>query len=152
MNMKNSFDFAAFIYCDYRALSAGNRQQILKNIYQALVMGGKLLLDVFSMKKYEAFEERNTWDNYPGGGFWSANEHLAIERLKKYPDHVTLEQTLVIEKQAVTNYNIWNCYFTVERLKKEVEDAGFKMIEVFGDVTGASYTADSPAIAILLEK
>ncbi|MEY8352115.1 methyltransferase domain-containing protein [Lachnospiraceae bacterium 54-53] len=152
MEYTDEFDLATFIYCDYGALSTENRAVILQKIYHGLKSGGKLLLDVFSMVKYNEFEELQTWEIHEDGGFWSAEKYLSLSGQYKYSDHVTLEQTAVITDNEIREYCIWNCYFTLETLMKEVRDAGFKRFEAFSDVKGNPYVKDSPTIAILLEK
>lgn len=152
MDYNDAFDIAVFIYCDYGALSAENRSVILHKIYHSLKSGGKLLLDVFSMEKYNAFRELKTWEVFEDGGFWSPEKYLSLNGQYKYSGNVTLEQTSIITDNGIREYCIWNCCFTPETLIKEVHEAGFRKFEVFGDVTGKSYTEDSPTIAILLEK
>ncbi len=151
-NYDNVFDLTTFIYCDYGALSAENRAMILRKIYHGLKHGGKLLLDVFSMMKYNEFEELKTWKVHEDGGFWSAEKYLSLNAQYKYSDNVTLEQIAVITDNRIREYCIWNCYYTPETLTEEVYEAGFKKLDVFSDVTGKPYRKDSLTIAILLEK
>jgi ubiquinone/menaquinone biosynthesis C-methylase UbiE len=152
MDYNDAFDLATFIYCDYGALSTESRAVILRKIYHSLKNGGKLLLDVFSMVKYNGFQELKTWEVHETGGFWSQEKYLSLNGQYKYSDNVTLEQTAVMTEKGIREYCIWNCYFTVESLIKEINEAGFKRFEVFSDVTGKPYVEGSPTIAILLEK
>lgn len=152
MNYSNMFDLATFIYCDYGALSTENRAIILRKIYQSLKIGGKLVLDVFSMVKYKDFEEMKTWNVHENGGFWSAEKYLSLKAQHKYSGNVTLEQTAVITNSGIREYCIWNCCFTLETLLKEASEAGFQKYEVFSDVTGKPYEENSPTMAVVLEK
>lgn len=152
MEYHNLYDLVTLIYCDYGALSAENRKILLQKIYYSLKDGGRLLLDVFSMVQYTVFEENKTWKVYEYGGFWSPKKHLSMNARYKYENHITLEQTIVVTSQDVKEYCIWNCCFTLERLVKEMSDAGFQVVQVFGDVAGRAYEEESPTIAILLEK
>ncbi len=152
MDYHNMFDFATFIYCDYGALSNERRAVILQKIYCSLKTPGALLLDVFSMVKYNEFQELKTWEVCETGGFWSKEKYLALNEQYKYSNNVTLEQTAVITDTGISKYCIWNCYFTPETIIKEVQAAGFKKIEIFSDVMGNPYVKDSPTIAILLKK
>lgn len=152
MDYENRFDLAAFIYCDYGALSIENRAIILKKLYQSLKPGGKLLLDVFSMVKYHEFQDLRIWNVHKEGGFWRAGKYLELQEQYHYSDHVTLEQTTIVTENDHTIYYIWNCYFTEEALVKEAKAAGFEQYEIFSDVTGKPYDNDSLTIAILLQK
>lgn len=49
-------------------------------------------------------------------------------------------------------YNVWTTYFTKDLLIKEMAEAGFKVVEVFGDLLGQEYSEKSETIAILVEK
>lgn len=152
MDLNKVYDFSTMIYCDYGALSTTDRQILLKKIHYHLKPGGKLLLDVFSMAKYNGFQESQTWEICSNGGFWREEEYLALNGCYKYSENVTLEQISIISDKETTVYYLWNTYFTKETLIKEANEAGFKVCEVFGDVAGSSYHEDSFTIAILLEK
>ena len=55
MELPQSFDFAVMIYCDYGALSADGRKNIMDRVYRQLKPGGCFVLDVFSMAAYHHF-------------------------------------------------------------------------------------------------
>ena len=152
MDLEERFDFATMIYCDYGALSTKDRQVILSKIYHHLKPGGKLLLDVFSMTKFYRFQEKQTWEVCHTGGFWRADEYIALNGFYKYLDNVTLEQSSIISKQEISTYYLWNTYFTKEFLASEVQNSGFKVCKIFSNVAGDVYRAESDTIAILLEK
>lgn len=152
MDFYSAFDLATFIYCDYGALSTANRALILQKIYQALKPGGRLLLDVFSLAKFQAFAEARTWEHFPLGGFWRAEPYLEIKNCVKYPEHVTLEQYVIVTDTRSDAFYIWNTYFTPDKLEKETTAAGFRTIALYGDVSGSTYSAASPTLALLVEK
>lgn len=152
MNLEREFDFAVMIYCDYGALSASDRQIIMRNAYQHLKSGGKFLLDVFGMAKYNAFVESQTWKICDNNGFWREGGYLELNGSYKYAGHVTLEQTSVVSDEEIKTYYIWNTCFTREALIAESKEAGFQVCGVFGDVAGSPYDKDGCTIAILLEK
>lgn len=152
MDLENNFDFATMIYCDYGALSKSDRQIIMRNVYQYLKSGGKFLLDVFGIAKYNAFTEGQTWKICNSNGFWREGSYLEMNGLYKYGDYVTLEQTTIISDNEINTYYIWNTCFSKEALIAEVEEAGFKVCDIFGDMAGSPYNKDSFTIAILVEK
>lgn len=152
MDLNKNFDFCTMIYCDYGALSTDERQIILKKIYDHLKPGGKLLLDVFSMKKFCGFQEQQIWETCPNGGFWRADEHMVLSGFYKYSDNVTLDLISIVSKEEIIPYYLWNTYFSKETLIQETESIGFKMCGLFSDVAGAPYRSESDTIAILLEK
>lgn len=151
MTIQDSFDLAVMIYCDYGALSAENRKRLMKNAFERLRSGGKFLLDVCSLKQYDAFEECRTWEVLDGG-FWSAERHYCLRNDMKYRENTTLSQYVVATRDETRVYHVWNHCFSKSDLIFEAEMAGFQTIQVFGDVTGTPYTEDTMTIAILLEK
>ncbi len=152
MDLGKRFDFITMIYCDYGALSTKDRQILLSKMYLHLKPGGKLLLDVFSMKKFNEFKEAQTWDVCLQDGFWRADEYVAINGCYKYPGNVTLSLISIISKDGITPYYLWDTYYSKEDLIQEISCAGFKVCGVFGDVAGSSFHEESETIAILLEK
>ncbi|MEG2185099.1 MAG: methyltransferase domain-containing protein [Cloacibacillus sp.] len=150
--LDKSFDFAAMIYCDYGALSRDNRQLLMQKIYEHLKPGGKFLFDVFSMQKYAAFSEGQTWERFPYGGFWTEKPHTVLNGNYCYCDNVTLEQIAVLTQSEASVYYLWTTYFTRKSLIEEALAAGFKLYGVFSDVAGAAYFEESQTIAVLLEK
>lgn len=152
LDLNKSFDFATMIYCDYGALSTEDRKTILRTVYNHLRPGGRFLLDVFSTTQYDQFEERQAWEHYENGGFWSKDPHFAFHGCYKYPEHATLEHTAVVSQNANRNYYLWNTYFTKEALVKEAAAIGFQVCGLYGNVAGEIYREDSSTIGILLEK
>ena len=146
-------DRCTIIYHDYGVLSPDNRKRLMKNVHRHLRPGGLFLFDVFSMKGYSDFRERQEWENCPDGGFWRAEEYVALNGFYKYPGCVTLDQVTVISHDMVTSYYLWNTYFTKENILREAAEGGFKLRGVFGDVAGAPYSEGrSTTLAVLLER
>lgn len=150
--LAQSFDFAAMIYCDYGALSQSNRRLLLQKIYEHLKPSGKFLLDVFSMQKYVAFAEGQTWERNPHGGFWTKKPHIVLNGNERYGHNVTLEQIAVLTQSEVAVYHLWTTYFTQESLIEEALVAGFRLRGAFSDVAGTAISEKSQTIAMLFEK
>lgn len=149
MNYMEEFDLATFIYCDYGVLSDKNRNVILEKIYKSLKPGGRLLLDVFSMKKYKEFQEIKTWEINENGGFWSKEKYIELIGNYKFSKDSTLEQIVIVKDEEIRNYYLWSHYFTEEKLIEEAEKIGFKVVDIFSDVAGKSYSKESETLAIL---
>lgn len=152
MDLDMNFDMSNMIYCDYGALSTEDRRSLRNYVYQHLNAGGRFLFDAFSMEFYHQFKEGTSWELCPEGGFWSGDEYILFQGNYKYEGYVTLEQRILMTDDKITPYYLWNTCFTKESLIQEVEETGFKVIEVFGDVAGDEYHKDNTTMAILLEK
>nr|WP_246600019.1 class I SAM-dependent methyltransferase [Gordonibacter massiliensis (ex Traore et al. 2017)] len=151
LDLDGAFDVAVMIYCDFGALSTDERRVVLQRVRDRLRPGGALVLDVFSRRKLEAFEERTVWEDHPAGGFWNAGPHFEVQRCCRFADAVSLEQIAVIAEGA-TSYHLWNTYFTPEMLSEELEEAGFAVAELVGDAAGAPLDETSPTIAVVARK
>lgn len=147
------YDVALLIYCDYGALSDTERLQILKNAYVALKPGGKMIFDVFTPNQYTAQSEKRAFAMYDKGGFYKDSPHLCLYSHLIYGETVRLDQYLLLDSEdRLDVINVWDTYFTLEALKKEVESAQFKMVGYFASVAGKTYFDASETLCALLEK
>lgn len=150
---KESFDLITLIYCDYGALSYSNRVILLKKVYDAMKVGGKFILDVFTPKNYEGKCEGNTWYLNEGEGFWSPKTHLCIQSHYIYEGDIRLNQYTIINEDGEANvYRVWDHYYTKNTITEELKKAGFSNIEIFSDVRGNFYDEESKTMCIVVEK
>jgi len=146
------FDVITLIYCDYAVLSMTERLILLKKVYQALRPGGKFIFDVFTPRLRK--KESRSWHYYEQGGFWSEKPHLCLESVYQYDDEdkTELTQYIVITEETVKCYNIWDHFFTKEKLLAELEPAGFKAIEFYGDAAGKDFSETGETICCVCTK
>ncbi|EDS72782.1 hypothetical protein ANASTE_00492 [Anaerofustis stercorihominis DSM 17244] len=129
-----------------------DREVILTKARKALKQGGLLILDGFTMKFIDDFEEKEIIE-YNKYGFWSEKEHACIQRNHIYQDTLnTLEQYLVITEEDIECYNIWNQVFTKESIVSEIKNAGFENIDLYDDVAGKSYSGKDKTICVVAGK
>ncbi len=152
LHLDETFDLVTMIYCDYGALSTEERNVLMQTVYKHLKPGGVFLLDAFSLASYETFTESQTWEQRESGGFWSPKPYFALHGAYRYPNRVTLRQSCIITDCGMTNYYLWDTYFSAELLAKEAADAGFQLCGQYGDVAGAAYNESSPTLAVVLKK
>ena len=150
---KNRFDLVTMIMCDYCALSPKQRKVILSKFYSLLKPDGSVLLDVYSLKSYNQREESATYELNQLNGFWSPEDYYCFVNTFKYEkEKVTLDKyTIIEESQTRTVYN-WLQYFSRDSLRKEFEDNGFKVEEIYSDVAGKPFSSNSTEIAIVAKK
>lgn len=146
------FDVVTLIYCDYGALSITERRILLKKVYQALRPNGKFIFDVFTPRMRK--KESRSWHYYEKGGFWSEKPHICLESVYQYDDedNTELRQFIVITEETVKCYNIWDHFFTKEKLLSEVQPAGFKAFEFYGDVAGMEFSDIGETICVVCTK
>ncbi len=152
LDVKEQFDVATLIYCDYGVLSDQDRRTLLDNIYRALKSNGKLLLDVFTPKQHQGKPESKNW-RYQQGGFWKEGPHVCLEQFYRYDENSTvLSQTIVMTENSVDCYNVWDRVFDAAALTAELEAGGFKKIHLYSDAAGAQYHSDSTVLCAVAEK
>lgn len=149
LDLGQRFDVAIMIYCDYGALSGADRRTLLARARAHLRPGGLLVLDVFSRRALDAFEEGRIWEDHPHGGFWRPGPHLEVQRRLKYGDAATLEQIVIADRDGATAYHLWNTYFTPEMLGAELAAAGFDTLAFTGDAAGSPVFDDDPTLAVI---
>ena len=148
----NQFDVVTLIYCDYAVLPVADRLLLLSRVYQALKPGGKFIVDVFtpSMRKSES----HTWQYCEEGGFWCEKPHICLESVYQYDDEdaTELRQCVVLSDEAINCYNIWDHFFTKQKLSAEIQTAGFNSSEFFDDVAGKEFSDKGPTICGVFTK
>lgn len=149
---KDVFDVVTLIYCDFGVLRPSDRKILLKKIHGALKENGLFIFDVCSVKQYESWNEKTDW-SYSGGGFWSAEPYACLYAFYRYDECRTYnQQYVIIQKNDVRCFNIWNHAFTPDELMCDMAEAGFQDTRLFDNVAGDAYTGQSPAICVVTRK
>lgn len=152
INYKEEFDVVILIYCDLGVLPPKSREMLLKKIYQALKVGGILILDVFHEPYLNSFQEKQSV-NYEKSGFWSPDPYVVIQRNLYYKETAnTLEQYLIVTENKCECYNIWNQIYSKGILFNEIREGGFKNIEFFDNIRGTEFTGQETTISIVAQK
>ena len=137
LDYAEQFDIVTLIYCDYAVLSREDRRLLVDKVLAALKPGGRFVIDVFTqvMRKPEG----RVWRHSEGGGFFSGEPHICLESVWQYEEDVELRQSIVLTRNEVKCYNVWDEFFTCEKLTKEIMSSGFGEFEIYGDIAGAAY-------------
>jgi SAM-dependent methyltransferase len=146
------FDIVTLIYCDYAALPIDERRVLARKIRQALKPGGKFIFDVFTPVRRAA--ERRSWQYLENGGFFSAESHIHLEAVYQYndSDKTELRQNIIITREQVYCYNIWDHYFDKTTLIAELQNFGFAIFEIFGDVAGKVFSDTGESMCVVITK
>lgn len=146
------FDVITLIYCDYAPLSITDRLILLRKVYQALKPNGKFIYDVFTplMRK----EENHSWYYSEESGFWNQKPHFCLNSVYQYDDedNTELRQSIVLTEDTINCYNIWDHYFTKEKLISEIQPIGFNTLEFYGDIAGQEFSDTGETICGVFTK
>jgi 2-polyprenyl-3-methyl-5-hydroxy-6-metoxy-1,4-benzoquinol methylase len=147
------FDLITMIMCDFCALSPEQRKVILSKFSSILKPGGSVLLDVYSLDRFNQKEESATYELNQLNGFWSPDDYYCFVNTFKYEkEKVTLEKyTIIEESQTRVVYN-WLQHFSKESLGKEFENSGFEVEEFYSNVAGGAFAPSSSEFALVARK
>ena len=150
LNDENSYDAAFLIYGDFCPLSPKQRATLLKNIHRALKPGGHFVLDVSTRAHRQKHGNRNVW-YATENGFWKPGPHLVLEEGFDYPEQsIWLDQYTVIEAdEKLTVYRNWFEDYTPETITDELEQGGFAVESLWGDLTGEPNTPTGEWIGLV---
>ena len=149
----NSFDLITMIMCDFCALSPQQRNNMLSKFNSLLNPDGSVLLDVYSLNSFNQKEESATYELNQLNGFWSPDDYYCFVNSFKYDkEKVTLDKYTIIEESRKRIVYNWLQYFSRDSLRKEFEENGFKVVELYSDVAGKTFASESTEIAIVAKK
>ncbi len=143
------FEAALLIYGDLCPLAPEKRRRLLTNVRRALVPGGRFVLDVTTPMLRQRAGLKNGW--YAAqGGFWKPGPHLVLEQGYAYEQDVYLDQYIVIEAEGkISVYRNWFQDYTAPRIRAELEENGFSVQSLWGDLTGSVYESSSDWIGVI---
>jgi len=152
-NTKSRFDLITMIMCDFCAISPEQRKRMLSKFYNYLKPDGSVLLDVYSLNAFKIKEESASYELNHLNNFWSSEDYYCFVNIFKYDkEKVTLDKYTIIEESQKRIVFNWYQYFSPETLRKEFEENGFSIKEVYSDVAGTPYNPESTEFAVVAEK
>jgi antirestriction protein ArdC len=103
-------------------------------------------VDVCSLRQYGDRPEGASW-SFHESGFWSAEPHACLSSFLRYDEARTYaERYVIVEKENIRCFNIWNRWFTTDELLADLQNAGFKGADFFDTVAGDPLTEGSETI------
>jgi len=145
----NRFHLIMMIKCDFCALSPSQRKSILKKFRKLLEPSGRLLIDVYSLAAFNNRKEETRFGQNLDNGFWSANDYFCFMKTYKYEKgKVILEKYTIIEHNHETEIYNWLQCFSETSIRRELEEEGFRIEELFANVAGAKFEPHNEEFAI----
>lgn len=148
-----AFDLVIMIMCDFCALSPEQRRTMLGKFREWLKPGGSVLLDVYSLRSFDQKEESLSYEFNHMDRFWSPEDYYCFINSFKYDEaKVSLDKYTIIERDRTRVVYNWLQYFSVESLKREFEENGLIIKDVFSDVAGEAYDPGAPEFAVIAKR
>lgn len=135
-------DIISLIYGDLCALSAQKRHLLYNKIKGALKPGGCFVCDVFSIGQYEQRQPAAIFSKDLMDGFWAADDYFGFCNTCLYEaEKLVLDHYLIVEATRKFEIFNWLQYFDIETIAAELEQAGFKSIDMVDALTGKPWVA-----------
>jgi len=146
IDYEKQFDLITLIYCDYAVLPLHDRRALVSRVRRALKQNGKFIVDVFTPKMRSS--EGWNWYYSENGGLYSNSPHLCLGSVYQYDDEdkTELRQSIIMTKDSIDCYNVWDHFFSKDDLIRELGDFGFDEYMIYGDIAGAEYTDESETV------
>ncbi len=143
------FDLILMIMCDFCALGPSQRRLLLDKFSRILKPGGSVLLDAYSLKAFDMWEEQAIYGANLLNGFWSPDKYYGFLNTFKYEkEKLVLDKYTIIEPERTrTVYNWFQC-FSRETLEKEFEECGFAVEGFYSDVAGSPFNPENKEFAV----
>lgn len=144
------FNLVMMIMCDFCALSPEQRKVLLHKFCLMLADGGRILLDVYSPRMFDAREENATYALNLLDGFWAPDDYFGFLNTFKYDDErVILDKYTIVERNRTRSVFNWLQCFTPSEIENEFAECGLQIIERWGDVAGSPYDPEKSEFAIV---
>lgn len=145
-------DLITLIYCDLCPLSPQQRRVLFDKFRRHLKPGGSVVLDVCSVALFESKKEQAVCEPNLLGGFFSANDYFGFLNTFKYDsDRVLLDKYTIVEPDGIRLFYNWLQHYSVDEITAELAENGFAVQEVYSNVAGDPYDADSPVLAVVAQ-
>jgi SAM-dependent methyltransferase len=132
------YEAALLIYGDFCPLPPEGRALLLQNVRRALKPGGHFVLDVSTREHRKWHGLRSGWYAV-ASGFWKPGPHMVLEQGFDYPEQsIYLDQYVVVEADGTLSvYRNWFQDYSAETITAELEQGGFCVQSLWGDLAGA---------------
>jgi SAM-dependent methyltransferase len=149
------YDLAMFIYGEFNVFTKKDARGILRKAHEALLHGGKLLLEISTYDGVEQLgNQPSTWYSSPGGLF-SDRPHLCLmESFWDQTRHVATERYMIVDAVTgeVRRYASSTQAYDERSIKTLLRGVGFKRINFHPSLTGKEEAGADDFLVIVAEK
>lgn len=133
---ERELDAATCIYCDFGALSDDDERRFLENVRDALLPGGRLVLDAFGDGLAASMREGTTRERHPAGGFWSPHPHDIEIETSFRPEEERWTRTCVLAEDGMPprTFALSDRSFGIEGMRDLLGACGFRLLEAAEDL------------------
>ena len=120
-------------------------QQVLRNIYQSLNLGGTLILDMMGKEVLARIFIEKTWEEQNGMLF--LQEHK-VSRNWSWREN----RWIMVRDGELYEYKVSHWVYSASELADMLKDSGFCLVDIYGDLEGASYDQNARRLVVIAQK
>ncbi|MCU7929782.1 MAG: class I SAM-dependent methyltransferase [Candidatus Thiodiazotropha sp. (ex Codakia rugifera)] len=151
--LPSGFDAITLIYTDLCVLSPDQRARLLGKMRKMLNPSGTIVIDVAGVGLLVGKQEVTLIEDKLMGGFWSEGDYVGIQKSFIYEDlHLSLDRYVIIEPNEIWQVYNWFQHYTSQMIVKELSDAGFTVVKITSDLTGAPINSNVEFIGVIARK
>ncbi len=138
-NFGEGFDLAMLIYGQLNVFQRDRGLEILKSAHDALVPGGRLLLEIQSAEQIRSGGESPPFFYTVLSGLFSKEPHIVMQESFWHEDaRASVQRFSVVDGKTarVDSYSLSNEAYTESELSEAIELAGFVDLQWFPSLTG----------------
>ncbi len=144
-------DLALLIYLDHCAMSPADRHRLLRRVRDRMRTGGHLLVDLHAPAHFATVTAGCTVEDRLMDGFWAPGPYVGVHQTVRYDaEQVALDRYVLVEPDRTRTVHVWTAHLSVDQATAEFAAAGFRVVEVLGDVAGSAYDPDAPEYAVVV--
>jgi SAM-dependent methyltransferase len=149
------FDLAMFIYGELNVFTKPDARRILNKAYEALLHGGKLLLEISTYDGVEQIgNQLATWYSSPRGLFLDKPHLCLMESFWDVSRHVATERYMIVDAGTgeVSRYASSSQAYDECSIKILLRGIGFKKVKFYPSLTGKDESGADDFMVIVAEK
>ena len=145
-NSEPSFDAALLMFTSLGYFADPQADlKVVRNIYQALNPGGYLLIDQMGREIVQRNFQSRDWHEVDGI-FWLE------ERTPDDDWHYLANRWIICQESKVNEYRFRIKMYSATELSDLLKSAGFKKIQIYGDLTGSPYDEKAKRLIVIGQK
>lgn len=150
---ENQFDLIILVYCDFGALTASERDNLLLRAKRALKPGGTFVFDVFLEDHFAEMREKRDWEAEEDG-FWAAGWALSLTETFCYPESkVALNQTVVLKEDGqIDVHRIYFHHYNEADITALLSEFGFVTAQGYRGLVQGQKSAFEPVLFVSARK
>lgn len=146
-------DIVLLIYQLYGTFSLKDRERLLHKVHENLTENGLFIIDALTINAFHNFEEQQVWSFSKKDNLISNDKFLVFMSAQTFDENITLQKSTYLFKSGeVLDFSDWNQYFTFNMFEKELNRAGFDIVDVYGDVNGEQYNPNDNVFSVIAKK